>query len=256
MPFKRRSIVAAGFAAVAALGACALLPEGVKDRMGNSEKASLNLQMGVRYMDLGMLDIAKEKLELAENLDSSNPETQNALAVFYERTKDFDQAGDHYKSALNKDPENIGTKNNYGRFLCEHGDTSKGIALLQESLDSPMNNRSWLALTNLGVCMLKQNDIERAEGYFRQALLLNAGYATALQEMQKISYNKQQFMSARAFLERYLAVSKHTPETLWIAVQTERSLGNSQGADEYKELLLTLFPASQEAHQVKSAINK
>lgn len=255
MPFKRRSIVAAGFA-VAALGACALLPEGVKDRMGNSEKASLNLQMGVRYMDLGMLDIAKEKLELAESLDSSNPETQNALAVFYERIKDFEQADDHYKSALNKDPENIGTKNNYGRFLCEHGDHAKGVALLRESLDSPMNNRSWLALTNLGVCMLRQNDIERAEGYFRQALLLNAGYATALQEMQKISYNKQQFMSARAFLERYLAVAKHTPETLWIAVQTERSLGNSQGADEYKELLLTLFPASQEAQQVKSAINK
>jgi type IV pilus assembly protein PilF len=96
----------------------------------------------------------------------------------------------------------------------------------------------------------------KAEGYFRQALQVNPEYAPALQEMQKISYHHQQFMSARAFLERYLSVSKHTAETLWFAYQTERALGNAQAADDYKQQLLTLFPASKEAFDVKTAISK
>ena len=119
-----------------------------------------------------------------------------------------------------------------------------------------MNNRSWLALTNIGVCLMRQNDGSKAEGYFRQALQANPEYAPALQEMQKISYHNQQFMSARAFLERYLAVSKHSAETLWFAFQTERALGNPQAADDYKQQLLTLFPASKEAFDVKTAISK
>ena len=224
--------------------------------MSSSDKAQLNLQMGVRYMEMGMLDVAKEKLEQAANQDSGNPDVQNALAVFYERTKNYEDALDHYESALRQDPDNFVTQNNLGHFLCERGEYAKGMKLLQDALDSPMNNRSWLALTNMGVCLVRQKDGSKAEGYFRQALQTNPEYAPALQEMQKISYHAQQFMSARAFLERYLAVNKHTAETLWFAFQTERALGNAQAADDYKQQLLTLFPASKEAFDVKTAISK
>ncbi len=237
------------------LGACGLLPE-TRDTMSNAEKAKLNLQMGARYLDMGMLEVAKEKLETAVRLDSSNPETHNALAVFYERIKQTEAASDSYQTALSKDSDNFSIKNNYGRFLCEQGKFDKGVALLQESMASPMNTRPWFALTNLGVCHAKQNDMQRAEDYFRQALQSQPDYSPALQEMQRISYQNGQFMSARAFLERYLGVAKHTPETLWIAFQTERALGNSKISEEYREQLISSFPASKEAQQVKTAISK
>ena len=41
---------------------------------------------------------------------------------------------------------------------------------------------------------------------------LQPDFAPALQEMQKISYENRQYLSARAFLERYLGVAKHTPK--------------------------------------------
>ncbi|QPK63168.1 type IV pilus biogenesis/stability protein PilW [Methylomonas sp. LL1] len=245
------------FAATCALaGACAFIPDFGGSSMSNSEKATLNLQMGVRYLDMGMLDVAQEKLEIAYDLDSGNPETLNALAVFYERMKDDEQATDYYQSAIGKAPDNFSIKNNYGRFLCERGKHEQGMAMLRESLDAPMNKRPWLALSNIGICLIQQNDVVQGEEYFRRALQGNPEYSPALLEMIKISYNKQQFMSARAFLERYLAVAKHSPETLWFAFQTERSLGNQQGADSYKEQLLTAFPTSKEALQVKTAISK
>ena len=106
------------------------------------------------------------------------------------------------------------------------------------------------------MCQLQLNDANQAEQYFRRALQENPRYPLALQEMAKISYNKQEFMSARAFLQRYASVAQHTPETLWIGFQTERALGNPESAEAYKEQLMISFPVSTEAIQVKSAISK
>lgn len=254
MPARRLALATVSLSLLAA--GCALVPDVGHEKMSAAEKAKLNLQMGARYLDMGMLDVAKEKLETAVRLDSSNPEIHNTLAVFYERIKNLEAADDSYQAALSRDPESFSFKSNYGRFLCDQGKYDKALELLNASLASPMNNRPWFAMTNLGLCYLKQDDAQRAEEYFRQALQAQPEYSPALQEMQKISYQNQQFMSARAFLERYLAVAKHTPETLWIAFQTERALGNSKAADEFREQLLSTFPASKEAQQVRTAISK
>jgi type IV pilus assembly protein PilF len=74
--------------------------------------------------------------------------------------------------------------------------------------------------------------------------------------MQKLSYSNRQYLSARGFLERYLAVAKHTPETLSTAFQTERALGNSKGADGFADELLTQFPLSKEAQLIKTATGR
>ncbi|MGZ4957902.1 MAG: type IV pilus biogenesis/stability protein PilW [Methylomonas sp.] len=242
--------------AAALSSACTLLPDFSGDSMSNAEKANLNMLMGTRYLEMGMLDVAKEKLELALDLDSGNADIHNAMGIFYERIKEYDKAADQYESAVSKGPDSFDIKSNYGRFLCDRGDFKKGMAVLQQALDAPMNNRQWFALTNMGICYVEQNDLSHAEDYLRQALQLQADYPPALLEMQKISYENRQYMSARAFLERYLAVGKHTPETLWIAYQTERSLGNQKTAEEYGQQLTSLFPVSKEAQQIKNAIGK
>ena len=58
------------------------------------------------------------------------------------------------------------------------------------------------------------------------------------------------FGRAKGFLQRYLGVAAHTPETLWIAAQAERALGNKELAKEYKSLLLEKFPLSNEAKKI------
>ncbi|MBS3965422.1 MAG: type IV pilus biogenesis/stability protein PilW [Methylomonas sp.] len=225
------------------------------DGKSNAEKAQLNLQLGVRYLEMGMIDVAQEKLEAALSQDSGNADIHNALAILFERIKDYDEAADYYRSALRRDPENTSIKSNYGRLLCERNDVEKGKNLLQEALASPVNPRPWIALTNMGLCFIQQNDRQRGEDFFRQALNANADYAPSLLEMLKISYANQQFMSARAFLQRYLAIAKHTAETLWLGFQTERALGNATLADEYKQQLLNDFPASREAQDIRAAPN-
>ncbi len=222
--------------------------------VSNEEKAALNLKMGGRYLEMNMLETAKEKIELSISLDSKNAKAYNTLGVLYERLNQYDMAGKQYKKSMQLDEENASILNNYGRFLCEKGDYQAGIVLLKKAITMPFNHRKWFAYTNIGRCELGKGDLAIAERNFRQALQENKNYSPALSEMQKISYKAKKYMSARAFLERYLAVSKHSAETLWYAVQTERALGNKTMSEKYRDQLLMRFPTSKESEQVKTAI--
>jgi len=222
-----------------------------KTELSKGQQAQLYLDMGDRYLQMGMLTTAKEKLEIAEKIDSGNSNIQNGLAALYEQMKLYSEAKKHYQKAVALDDGNFGAKNNYGRFLCENGDYDSGIKLLNEALRFPLNNRRWFAYTNIGLCELMKGKLKEAEFNFRNALQINKNYAPALFEMQKISYHAAKYMSARAFLQRYLAVSKHNAETLWYAVQTERALGDIKTAEGYKNKLLSLFPVSKEAQQLR-----
>lgn len=236
---------------VAALTACASFG-GASAK--SKEKAEIHLQLGVRYLKLNKLEIAKENLERAVDEDPGNVQAHNTLAFLFEKIEQYDEAQDHYETAQSLKPDDVGVQNNFGRFLCERGETAKGMALLTVAGSNPLNDRQWQALSNAGMCLLATGDRQKAEPYFRQALELNKTYSPALSAMQKISYQKGDLWAAKGFLERYSNVAAHTPETLFIAFHTERALGNSNAAKEYRDLLLEKFPISNEAAKIKSAL--
>jgi len=213
--------------------------------------ADVHLQLGVRYLNLNKLEVAKENLQKALDIEPGNVQAHNALAFLYEKLNDFDEAHDQYAKAIDLAPDDLGVQNNYGRFLCEHGEYEKGMALLVPASKNALNDRPWLALTNAGRCQLGMRQKQQAEAYFRQALQLNQTYAPALLEMQKLSFEKADYWAAKGFLQRYLSTAEHTSETLWIAIQTERAQGNVELANEYQKLLLEKFPLSDEARKIK-----
>jgi type IV pilus assembly protein PilF len=240
------------FCAALILSACSWFDTKSSDR-DQKQVSDTYYQLGVRYLELNKIEDAKENLLRAIDEDSDNAEARNALAVLYEKLRQYDEAEDQYETALNIKPDDFGTQNNLGRYWCDHGQPEKGLALLTKAGDNPLNDRQWLALTNAGRCELAQGRNAEAEAAFRKALDLNKSYAPALAAMQKISYQKGELWPAKAFLARYLSVAEHTPETLFIGYHTERALGNQASAEEYRTLLLDKFPDSSEAKKVGSA---
>ncbi|MCX7097355.1 MAG: type IV pilus biogenesis/stability protein PilW [Methylococcales bacterium] len=217
----------------------------------NAESADVHLQLGVRYMDMNKLEVAKENLLLALKKAPDNAEVQNALAFLYERLNDNDQAKNYYEKALKLSPNDWSVQNNAGRFFCDRGEYEAGMGLLTQAATNPLNDRQWIALTNAGRCQVAVRQQQRAKAYFKQALLLNDTYPPALMEMQKLSYQSGEYWPAKAYLQRYLSVANHTPGTLWFGMQTELALGNNGLAKEYQKLLLDKFPLSNEAKQIQ-----
>jgi type IV pilus assembly protein PilF len=220
-----------------------------KDDKSN-DSASIYLQLGVRYMDLGKLEIAKENLLLAQEKDPSNPQVHNAFAFLYEKINDYAQAKEQYETALELSPQDWSVQNNFGRFLCDRGEYKQGMALLIQASSTQLNDRQWVALTNAGRCQLAMGQKQSAASYFKQALIINNAYAPALLEMQKLSYQNSDYLAAKDYLQRYLKVAAHTSGTLWFGMQTEVALGNVDLAKEYQKILVEKFPLSEEAKHI------
>ncbi len=219
-----------------------------------ADAVNVYLQLGVRYLSLNNLPAAKENLELALQNDSDSIPAHIALAFLYEKLNKYDEARSQYELALSLDPENLSLQNNFGRFLCDRREFDKGMDLLTKASSNLLNENSWMPLTNAGRCQMAMGDKPKAAMYFEKALQANTNYAPALQEMQKMSYQNGDFKAAREYLERYLTVADHTPESLWLAIQTENALGNEMLVKEYTSLLLEKFPYSNEAKQIKSTL--
>jgi type IV pilus assembly protein PilF len=60
--------------------------------------------------------------------------------------------------------------------------------------------------------------------------------------MAKLSYSSGQYLSARAFIQRFLEVDNPSPELLNLGAQTEQALDNPAGAEEYHQRLRQEFP--------------
>ncbi len=208
------------------------------------------LQLGIRYMELNKLELAKENLQKALEKDSRNAKAHSALAFLYEKINHFDEARQHYEAALSLSPDDIGIENNYGKFLCDRRQFDRGLSLLAQATSNLLNDRQWMALTNTARCHLGMGQRSQAISLLKQALDMNEKYPPALLEMQKISYQMGDYKAAEDYLQRYLGEAAHTPETLWVGIQTEQALGNLSLANEYRSLLLDKFPNSNEAKQI------
>jgi type IV pilus assembly protein PilF len=223
-------------------------------KVSDEDKAKTNLDLGARYMDIGMLEAAQEKLKYALELDSGNSQVHEALGVLYERIGKDEDAEDEFEKALKLKPGDPSATANFGRFLCNKGQYDKGMSYLKQASTMPLNNRIWFARASAGICEYGHQNYQQAEAYLRAALQEEPNYAPALLYMAKVVYKDGQFLTARAFLERFAAVAPHTAESLWYAVQTERQLNNPKQAEEYRHKLLQSFPLSTEAKQLTTVI--
>ncbi len=231
----------------ASLSACGLLPT---ERKPIDKPAEIYLQLGIRYMEINSLELAKQNLQKAVEIDPDNAHAHSALAYMYEKINHYNESKQHYEAAVALAPDDISVQNNYGRFLCDRRQFKQGLSLLDQAAANMLNDHAWVALTNSARCHLGMGQRQQAQALLKQALEMNGQYPPALLEMQKISYQMGNYREAEDYLQRYLGEANHTPETLWVGIQTEEALGNMSLANEYRNLLLDKFPNSNEAKQV------
>ena len=65
-----------------------------------------------------------------------------------------------------------------------------------------------------------------------------------------MKFRQEDFMSARAFLQRFMSANMTTAGILYLAAEIEKQLGNESGREEYVNQLLREFPESAEARKV------
>ena len=218
-----------------------------------TEIAEANTRLGVAYMQDGNYDKALAKLKRARDADPEYPMVHNMLGVLYQRLGEYDKAEDSFEDGLDLSPKDPDLLNNYGQFLCSRDRYEDAEDAFLKARNNPLNENPARALTNAGTCALRNNDKDKAEQYYREALELNPRQALALIQMADIQYNKGKYLSARGHLQRYLEVARHTPRSLWLGIRIERELGDSDTLSSYALLLKSNFPDSEEARLLRES---
>jgi type IV pilus assembly protein PilF len=221
-------------------------------RSDNQKAAEIQVQLGSGYMQRGMLDLAMERLQRAVQLDPRSAMAHSMLGVLYEQINDKTNAELHYSKSVNL-PGSVGSvSNNFGQFLCRYNRFDEADAQFQTALQDPFYPSHEVAATNAGFCALRAKRLEDAERYLRSALERKPDFAAALLPMAEVLAERQQFMSARAFLQRYEATGEaESAAMLDLGVRIETALNDPRAATDYRERLLRNFASSPEARRYK-----
>jgi len=232
---------------VLVLSACTSTELKSTDTEGSQTPASVSTQLGIEYMRNGMYEASLDRLEKAISQDPSYQAAHTSIAVLYERLGETDLAEKHYRKAYQLDSKDPLMLNNYGQFLCRNERYDKADKMFNTALKDPLYRRPETALTNAGLCAIRQSKRDKAEEYFRQALAKNPKYPPALREMARISFAREHWIGVRAYLQRLQEVDALTPEFLWLGVQTEQALGDRDALSSHAMLLKNRYPESEEA---------
>ncbi len=235
--------------AVAFLGACV----GNDSRMSKPQPeraAQINLEIGIEHLRKGNLPQAKEKIDRSLEQNSRDGRAHSMAAILYSRLGDDKRANSHYQRAVALSPDDPDIKNNYAVYLCQSDRHARGERLALEAAGNPLYKTPEISLLNAGNCARNAGELRRAEEHYRHALQVRPRFGEALLQMSELEYRQEQYLSARAFLERHLAVARTSPATLWLGVRIERSLGNERQAQQYAQRLKNEYPTAVQTKEL------
>jgi type IV pilus assembly protein PilF len=230
---------------------------GGADRGASQEDAAVaNMNLGAGYLRQGRVDAAIEPLERAIELDPRLADAHSTIAIAYDQLGDADLAEQHYRRATTLEPGNAAAANSYAVFLCRQNRWNDAEDYFQRAADNPRYATPEAALTNAGVCARNAGDNAKAEQYFRAALARNPLFPDALSSMIDLSYREQNYLQARAFMQRYLDVRPPSAPLLWLCFNIEQELNNPAGAERCAAQLREGFPESPEVEQLQESLRR
>jgi len=235
---------------VLALAACSTFPTGSENQQ-DKRIADTNIQLGIAYMRNGDYETALVKLHKALEADPNSATANGTIALLYENIGENELAEKHFKTALRLSPKDPQTHNNYGQYLCRHGEYTQALEQFKIAASDPLYPGVAASLTNAGICAGKIPDAKQAEDSFRKALEHDKNFPYALLQMADLMYTQGKYLAARAYIQRFDGVSSPGPESLWLGVRIETALGDLSAAGNYALKLKNNFPNTVEAANLR-----
>lgn len=180
---------------------------------GGSDPFQLQITLFQIYERNRMFDKA---LEAVDGIESIGREGLDSFSHYlrgsiYYRMEDLDQAERAYRRALEIDPGDAGTLNDFGYMLADN-DRKLGEALkfLQTAVKQEPNNAAYL--DSLAWAHFKLKHMEEAERYLLQAIERNSSSPTQYFHLGEVYYATKRFLLAQKAWERASQLWDEVPE--------------------------------------------
>ncbi|AOE50296.1 type IV pilus biogenesis/stability protein PilW [Kangiella sediminilitoris] len=223
------------------------VPKGEADK---TKAAEIRLALGLKYIESGYMERAKQNLIKAYEHRPDMPDVLYGLGYYYQSVYEYDKADRFYLRALDETPDNPDYLNGYGAFLCESKkEYAKGIEYFLEAIDQPEYTSVGEAYENAGFCSISAKQYEQASEYFEKALTINPNLSKTLYGLAMTHYERGNARRASDYLYRFEGKSRPTPNSLLLGYKVAKVLNHRSNMRSYGEKLMQLYPNSQQANE-------
>ena len=214
------------------------------------DRSKIHADLAGQYLQRGQLEVAIEEINKSLDLDKNNRSANYVMALIQIQLNKPEKSERYFKKAIEKPDPLPSAQHDYANQLCRKGEYQKAEDLYGALLENPLYKARARLLMNVGACFYKQEKYKEAENAMRQSLRINPNSPTALMQMAKISFVNGKTLETRGWYQRYFQLARGNAEILYIAYQTEKSLGDKNASASYALRLRSKYPNSSQAKKL------
>lgn len=223
-------------------------PAGGRDQ-GDIESARVHTELGAEYFRLKRFDVALEEFTTAVERSPGYALAHNGLGLVYAALGDNARAEAAFQRAIQLQPGSSESHNNYGRFLCDQARYDASLKEFMLAVKNPLYKTPQVAYYNAGVCAIRNQQKQQAEGYFARALQIDPLSHASAYQLANLQFARAEHRLALNTLQNSVNTAP-SPESLLLAVRICRAMHLTEDARYYSVQLHKLFPNSNETKQL------
>jgi len=227
-------------------------PDG-RDIATASDQTNTDRLVKVR-MDLASAYFArnqpKDALDEVKQVLQLRPDSGEAYALrglIYAQLGEAGTADDSFHKALSLSPHDGDTMHNYGWFLCQQQRFPDADVQFAHAIAEPSYRGQARTLLAQGVCQARAGQLQDAEKTLSRSYELDPANATTAVNLSEVLYRRGEFERARFYIRRVNNKEElQSAQTLWLAAQIERKLGQEEQVQAMGAQLRKRFPQAPE----------
>lgn len=219
---------------------------------GRDEARQAYVQLGLGYLQQGLIERAKVPLKKALELDESDADANAALGLVFQAEMEPELADEHFRKALAARPADARILNNYGSFLFEEKRYKEAYQRFEQAAADTLYPERSRVFENLGMTAKKLGQRELAQQQLEKALRLNRQQPHALLEMAELSFEDRHYVPARDYYDRFSLLSEQNARSLLLGVRLADVFEDRDKAASYGLQLKRLYPGTPEYQQYLS----
>jgi type IV pilus assembly protein PilF len=210
--------------------------------------AGVRLELASLYFSRGQFNTALDEIKLAIQADPNNGAAHNLMGLIYAALGNTAQAEASFRRALQINPRDADTMNNYGWFLCQNQRYKDAEAQFQQALVQPGYRGAARTLRVMGICQARDNQLADAEASLMRSYQIDPSSAETAYTLADVQYRRGEYERARFYIDRInKSAEQSNAQTLWLGSRIEYKLGNPTLARGLGDQLRKRYPQSPEA---------
>ncbi|MGL6111881.1 MAG: type IV pilus biogenesis/stability protein PilW [Rubrivivax sp.] len=217
------------------------------DEQSLKRSAAVRLELASLYFGRGQYNTALDEIKLALVADPNFGAAFNLSGLIYASLGNGAQAEASFRRALQINPRDADSMQNYGWFLCQNQRFKEADLQFEQALVQPNYRGAAMTLRAMGNCQARDGRLADAEASLSRSYQIDPASAATAVNLADVQYRRGEYDKARFYIERVNKMPEQSnAQSLWLAARIEYKLGNRALAQGLGGQLRSRYPQSPE----------